>query len=254
MKLSLSGVWKAYDMHTMNGQSWPGRRCHAEPAVPQQPASPPALCPYPLTPVLTRDNMMRSLRASVSPCFILMRFLSKHFMAYLGAESPCGVLLLPVPTTPVPQCLWPDSSFPQPSQRIPREGGAMATLWPSCMLIIKATPLIPLPTEPVSHHKQTSLAPLHFACVRFPAAVDLPKATAADDAMHTEVIHGELKRIRKRGSPRRSYPLCVLRGSHAQPQSPGTPLGPGPIFPPYIPRRKVSHGCSAPHSSTGRTV
>lgn len=22
MKLSLSGVWKAYDMHTMKGQSW----------------------------------------------------------------------------------------------------------------------------------------------------------------------------------------------------------------------------------------
>lgn len=24
MKLSLSGVWNAYDMHTMNGQSWEG--------------------------------------------------------------------------------------------------------------------------------------------------------------------------------------------------------------------------------------
>lgn len=39
--------------------------------------------------------MMRSLRASVSPCFILMRFLSKHFMAYLGGghteslQPPC---------------------------------------------------------------------------------------------------------------------------------------------------------------------
>lgn len=44
----------------------------------------PAQPPCPLTPVLTRDSMMRSLRASVSPCFILMRFLSKHFMAYLG--------------------------------------------------------------------------------------------------------------------------------------------------------------------------
>lgn len=42
------------------------------------------LCCGLLTPVLTRDSMMRSLRARVSPCFILMRFLSKHFMAYLG--------------------------------------------------------------------------------------------------------------------------------------------------------------------------
>lgn len=126
MKLSLSGVWKAYDMHTMNGQSWSGRRCHAEPEVPQHPTSPPAPCPYPLTPVLTRDNMMRSLRASVSPCFILMRFLSKHFMAYLEAESPHGVLLLPVPTMSI---LWPGSSFPQPPQCIPWESGAMATLW-----------------------------------------------------------------------------------------------------------------------------
>lgn len=64
MKLSLSGVWKAYDMQTMNGQS----------------------------PVLTRDSMMRSLRARVSPCFILMRFLSRHFMAYLGksVRQPTG--------------------------------------------------------------------------------------------------------------------------------------------------------------------
>lgn len=78
------------------------------------------------------------------------------------------------------------------------------------MPIVMATLLIPLPTEPQSH-KQTSLAPLHFACVRFPAAVDLPKATAADDAMNTEVVHCELKWIRKRGSPHGSYP-CVSWG------------------------------------------
>ena len=36
-----------------------------------------------LTPVLTRDNMMRSFSASVSPPFILIRFLSRHFIAYL---------------------------------------------------------------------------------------------------------------------------------------------------------------------------
>lgn len=36
-----------------------------------------------LTPVLTRESMIRSFRARVSPCFILMRFLSRHFMAYL---------------------------------------------------------------------------------------------------------------------------------------------------------------------------
>lgn len=33
MKLSLSGVWKAYDIHTMNGQSWHERRGQAALAV-----------------------------------------------------------------------------------------------------------------------------------------------------------------------------------------------------------------------------
>lgn len=37
----------------------------------------------PLTPVLTRDSMILSFKASVSPCFIFTLFLSKHFMAYL---------------------------------------------------------------------------------------------------------------------------------------------------------------------------
>ena len=41
-----------------------------------------------LTPVLTSESISRSLRASVSPCFILILFLSKHFMAYLlGADA-----------------------------------------------------------------------------------------------------------------------------------------------------------------------
>lgn len=64
----------------MNGQSWWEMLGHSPCPLSLSPAQ--HLCP--LTPVLTRDNMMRSLRASVSPCFILMRFLSKHFMAYLG--------------------------------------------------------------------------------------------------------------------------------------------------------------------------
>lgn len=49
--------------------------------------------PTPLTPVLTSESMMRSFRARVSPCFILMRFLSRHFMAYLqsrGRQSTPG--------------------------------------------------------------------------------------------------------------------------------------------------------------------
>lgn len=36
-----------------------------------------------LTPVETIESIILSLRASVSPCFILMRFLSRHFMAYI---------------------------------------------------------------------------------------------------------------------------------------------------------------------------
>lgn len=44
-----------------------------------------------LTPVLTRESMMRSFSARVSPCFILMRFLSRHFMAYLGLGRVAAV-------------------------------------------------------------------------------------------------------------------------------------------------------------------
>lgn len=40
-------------------------------------------CCVQLTPVLTNDSMILSLSARVSPCFILILFLSKHFMAYL---------------------------------------------------------------------------------------------------------------------------------------------------------------------------
>lgn len=96
MKLSLSGVWKAYDIHTMNGQSWHKRQGQAVLTVPRSTPLAASTCghgasplprPSALTPVLTRDNMMRSLRARVSPCFILMRFLSKHFMAYLGDKG-----------------------------------------------------------------------------------------------------------------------------------------------------------------------
>lgn len=39
-----------------------------------------------LTPVLTRDNIILSFKANVSPCFILILFLSKHFIAYLETE------------------------------------------------------------------------------------------------------------------------------------------------------------------------
>lgn len=36
--------------------------------------------------------MMRSFKANVSPCFILMRFLSRHFMAYLEGKGGQGEL------------------------------------------------------------------------------------------------------------------------------------------------------------------
>lgn len=69
-----------------------------------------------LTPVLTRDNMMRSLRARVSPCFILMRFLSRHFMAYLvgmgwWSDSPQA------PVVQSPGLLWGPGSGWGPPQR-----------------------------------------------------------------------------------------------------------------------------------------
>lgn len=74
----------------MNGQSWGrGEGVSGGCPGPGPEAARGAGCP--LTPVLTRDSMMRSFRASVSPCFILMRFLSRHFMAYLpGSAAQSG--------------------------------------------------------------------------------------------------------------------------------------------------------------------
>lgn len=40
-----------------------------------------------LTPVLTRDSIILSFKANVSPCFILILFLSKHFIAYLKKKT-----------------------------------------------------------------------------------------------------------------------------------------------------------------------
>lgn len=75
--------------------------------------------PSALTPVLTRDNMMRSLRARVSPCFILMRFLSKHFMAYLGdkgsLQGPLLLLVAPRPQRRVPVPPAPAATSPHPA-------------------------------------------------------------------------------------------------------------------------------------------
>ena len=63
-----------------------------------------------LTPVLTSDSMMRSFRANVSPCFILMRFLSRHFIAYI---FPVSALRHPYtsPKPPRPMIRWTLKSF-----------------------------------------------------------------------------------------------------------------------------------------------
>lgn len=62
------------------------------------------------TPVLTNDSIVRSFNASVSPCFILIRFLSKHFMAYI---FPVSALRQPYtsPKPPRPMIRWTLKSF-----------------------------------------------------------------------------------------------------------------------------------------------
>jgi len=50
----------------------------------------------PLTPWLTSDNIIRSLSASVSPPFIFIRFLSRHFIAYLRPTVANGYNLAAV--------------------------------------------------------------------------------------------------------------------------------------------------------------
>jgi hypothetical protein len=45
------------------------------------------------TPVLTSESMIRSFNANVSPCFILILFLSRHFMAYLKERHTEDLLL-----------------------------------------------------------------------------------------------------------------------------------------------------------------
>lgn len=63
-----------------------------------------------LTPVLTSDNIILSLRARVSPCFILIRFLSRHFMAYI---LPVSAFRQPYtsPKPPRPMIRWTLKSF-----------------------------------------------------------------------------------------------------------------------------------------------
>lgn len=96
-----------------------------------------------LTPVLTNDSMILSLSARVSPCFILILFLSKHFMAYL--------------------------TFTQ--QRLHTEGRSMTVAFTACIL-----------------------SSSHLSCVSLPAPVHLSEATSADDPVHAEVIHSQLRR------------------------------------------------------------
>lgn len=133
----------------------------------------PAQPPCPLTPVLTRDSMMRSLRASVSPCFILMRFLSKHFMAYLGDGH--GV---PAATASPEQGQHPAPAHSRDLLASPLTGVTQQCLWD--------------PTAP-QNPRWAPPIPLHFSRVRFPAAVDLPEAAAADDSVNAEIVHGELE-------------------------------------------------------------
>lgn len=63
-----------------------------------------------LTPVLTRDNIILSLRARVSPCFIFIRFLSRHFIAYI---LPVSAFRQPYtsPKPPRPMIRWTLKSF-----------------------------------------------------------------------------------------------------------------------------------------------
>lgn len=58
-----------------------------------------------LTPVLTIESIVLSLRANVSPCFILMRFLSRHFMAYILPVSAFRQpYTSPKPPLPIIRC------------------------------------------------------------------------------------------------------------------------------------------------------
>lgn len=69
-----------------------------------------------LTPVLTSDSIILSLSARVSPCFILILFLSKHFMAYLqqNATRHKHVRLKFGVDRPPPPYIFPVSAFLQP--------------------------------------------------------------------------------------------------------------------------------------------
>jgi len=102
MKHSLSAVWNAYVIHTINGQSTCDHNARVTFARSRtmfggRDAT--------LTPVLTSDSIILSLRANVSPCFILMRFLSRHFMAYILPVSAFRQpYTSPKPPLPIIRC------------------------------------------------------------------------------------------------------------------------------------------------------
>lgn len=124
--------------------------------------------------------MMRSLRARVSPCFILMRFLSKHFMAYL--EWGHGV---PAATVSPQQGQHPAPTHGRDCDNVPTAPQHVSPQQSHCGC--PSTPQIP------GGSLQAGAFPLHFARVRFPAAVNLPEATTADDSVNAEIVHGELE-------------------------------------------------------------
>lgn len=150
--------------------------------------------------------MSRSFNASVSPCFILMRFLSKHFIAYLenvprrdgDARSEEGIgrrHCVSVSTYMYARRCWKASSGSAMQCNASRaDEGVVRALQasPRTSLSCVRSPHLARRAASRGKSRQTVSAAashLHLARIRFSAAIHFAEAPTANNAMHAEVVH-----------------------------------------------------------------
>ena len=134
----------------------------------------------------TFASMFFSLRTSISPFFILIRFLSRSLRANLFEIKSQTVHNSSVPTTGEMSCLYLPKSMPHPFH-------LMFTDHTLLKLLLSPLPADHTPFDHFSHHNSPSL--LHFSGIIFPGTKHHSILSLANHLVHTEVcqryLHGE---------------------------------------------------------------
>lgn len=101
------------------------------------------------------------------------------------------------------------------------------------------------PPPPQASHPRQRTRRSHLARVGFPAAVDLTKATSPDDAVHTEVVHGQLRGWQTGESPQAARaPPWEQQGVPPRPLTQGHPSQVPPCLEPStLGSQHQAHSC-----------